>query len=95
MCLAVPGRVERVFEEGGVCMGKVSFGGVIKDVCMVYLPDVRVGDYVIVHVGFALSKLDEASAQASLRTFAELDLLDAELDELRATDLNSSPPPSH
>ncbi|QJW94958.1 HypC/HybG/HupF family hydrogenase formation chaperone [Frigoriglobus tundricola] len=78
MCLAVPGQVLSVFEADGARMGKVSFGGVVKDVCLAYLPDISVGDYTIVHVGFALSKIDEATALETLRTFADLGLLDEE-----------------
>ena len=76
MCLAVPGQVESIRDENGVRMGRVSFGGVVKDVCLAYTPDVAVGDYTIVHVGFALSRIDEASAKQTLRTFADLGLLD-------------------
>lgn len=86
MCLAVPGQVESIRDENGVRMGRVNFGGVVKDVCLAYLPDVAVGDYTIVHVGFALNRIDEASARETLRTFADLGLLDDELAELRATD---------
>ncbi len=83
MCLAVPGRVESIFEEQGTRMGRVDFGGVLKNVCLAYLPDIEVGDYTIVHVGFAISRIDEASAKETLRTFAELGMLDKELTELR------------
>lgn len=86
MCLAVPGRVETVRDEDGTRMGRVNFGGVVKDVCLAYLPDLAVGDYVIVHVGFAISKIDEASARDTLRTFAELGLLEEGLAELRGDD---------
>ena len=87
MCLAVPGRVESIRDERGVRMGRVNFGGVVKDVCLAYLPDLAVGDYAIVHVGFALSKIDEASARDTLRTFAELGLLEEGLAELRGGDV--------
>lgn len=83
MCLAVPGFVESIREEHGMRMGRVNFGGVVKDVCLAYLPEIAVGDYAIVHVGFAISKLDEASALATLKTFEELGLLDEGLAELR------------
>ena len=83
MCLAVPGRVESIRDEDGVRMGRVDFGGVVKDVCLAYLPDVAVGDYAIVHVGFAIARIDEASARDTLRTFAELGLLAEGLAELR------------
>lgn len=91
MCLAVPGQVESIFENHGLPMGKVNFGGVVKEVCLAYLPDIRVGDYTLVHVGFAISQVDEASALETLRTFEELGLLQDELDELRET--NESTPP--
>ena len=87
MCLAVPGRVESIRDENGVRVGRVNFGGVVKDVCLAYLPDVAVGDYTIVHVGFAISKIDEASALATLRTFADLGLLEEQLAELRGDGL--------
>ncbi len=86
MCLAVPGQVESIRDEQGTRMGKVNFGGVVKDVCLAYLPEIAVGDYTIVHVGFAISKIDEASARETLRTFAELGLLEEGLAELRESD---------
>lgn len=86
MCLAVPGRIDAIYEEQGTRMGKVNFGGVVKEVCLAYLPEAVVGDYTIVHVGFAISRIDEASAQETLRLFESLGLLDEELEELRAND---------
>jgi hydrogenase expression/formation protein HypC len=83
MCLAVPGQVESIHEEHGTRMGRVNFGGVVKEICLAFLPEIAVGDYTIVHVGFAISKIDEASARATLRTFAELGLLEEGLAELR------------
>ncbi len=71
-------------------MGKVNFGGVVKTVCLAYLPDIEIGDYTIVHVGFAISKIDEACAMETLRTFEELGLLEAELDELRETQFEAA-----
>ena len=79
MCLAVPGRVETLSDASGVLMGKVNFGGIVREVCLEYIPDIAVGDYAIVHVGFAISKIDEASAQQTLETFAEMGLLEEEL----------------
>jgi hydrogenase expression/formation protein HypC len=76
MCLAVPGKILSVGgEDPLVRMAKVSFGGVVKDVCLAYVPEADVGDYVIVHVGFALNKVDEAEA---LETLAILDELEFE-----------------
>ena len=86
MCLAVPGQVESIHEENGTRMGRVNFGGVVKEICLAYLPDIAVGDYTIVHVGFAISKIDEASARATLQTFADLGLLEEGLAELRSDD---------
>ena len=83
MCLAVPGQVESIHEADGTRMGRVNFGGVVKEICLAYLPDIAVGDYTIVHVGFAISKIDEASARATLQTFADLGLLEESLAELR------------
>ena len=64
MCLAVPGRIVRQYETDETAMAEVDFGGVVKEVCLQYLPDARIGDYVIVHVGFAIQALDEDSAIA-------------------------------
>jgi hydrogenase expression/formation protein HypC len=92
MCLAVPGQVESIREEHGTRMGRVNFGGVVKDVCLAYLPDIVIGDYTIVHVGFAISKIDEASALATLKTFEELGLLEEGLAELREGEVAGEPP---
>lgn len=85
MCLAVPGQIEAIYEADAVRMGKVSFGGVRKEVCLAYLSEVGVGDYVIVHVGFAISKIDEQAALETLQTFRQLGILEDELTELRQT----------
>ncbi len=85
MCLAVPGQVKTIFAAHGLRMGKVNFGGVVKEVCLEYLPEIEVGDYTLVHVGFALCRVDESSARETLELFEELGLLDEELDELRST----------
>lgn len=79
MCLGVPGRVEDVWEANGTRMATVDFGGVRKEVCLAYVPDVTVGDYTIVHVGFALTRLDEKSALETLELFRSVGLLDDEL----------------
>ncbi len=77
MCLGVPGQVISVEENapGGMTMGKVKFGGITKQVCLAYLPDVQVGDYVIVHVGFAITKVDEEEAQQVFQYLHEMDEL--------------------
>ena len=81
MCLAVPGRVVEIREEDDTRMGKVDFGGVIKDVCLAYLPDLQVGEYTIVHVGFALQRLDEESAMQSLELYRSLGALEEEFGD--------------
>jgi hydrogenase expression/formation protein HypC len=72
MCLGIPGKIISLFEEDGVRMGKVDFGGVIRTVCLAYLPDAQKGDYAIIHAGFALSRLNEAEAQRTLALLQEL-----------------------
>src|ERR1700691_4662859 len=79
MCLAIPGRVEEITHEGDLRMGRVNFGGVVKLVCLDYVPEVEVGDYTIVHVGFALSKIDEETAEKTLAEFRAMGVLDEEL----------------
>ena len=79
MCLGIPGKVVDTYEEHDVLMGKVDFGGVSKRVCLEHVPDVQLGQYVLVHVGFALSKIDEAEAQRVFEFLANMN----QLDELR------------
>jgi hydrogenase expression/formation protein HypC len=81
MCLAIPGKVEEISEENGLRVGRVNFGGVIKRVCLDYVPEVVVGDYTIVHVGFALSKIDEDEAVRTLEVFRQMGVLDDELSD--------------
>lgn len=79
MCLGIPGRVVEIYEASGARMGKVDFNGIVKDVCLAYLPEIQVGDYTIVHVGFAITQIDEASAHETLALFHNLGILDEEL----------------
>lgn len=92
MCLAVPGKIVEISDDGMVRMAKLDFGGIQKQVCLAYLPDAVVGDYAIVHVGFAISRIDEASAQETLRHFRELGLLEEELGEVADEDYSAPPP---
>ncbi|MDO5502320.1 MAG: HypC/HybG/HupF family hydrogenase formation chaperone [Actinomycetia bacterium] len=78
MCLAVPGRVLKTYEERGTLMADVDFGGVHKQVCLAYLPETEVNEYVIVHVGFAIQRLDEKSAKETLEMFEKLGILEEE-----------------
>ena len=79
MCLGIPGKVIETYREHDVLMGKVDFSGVCKRVCLEHVPRVRPGDYVLVHVGFALSQIDEAEAR---RVFEFLERMN-QLDELQ------------
>ncbi|GGV86409.1 hydrogenase assembly protein HypC [Streptomyces gelaticus] len=81
MCLAVPGRVLSTAEVDGTVMAEVDFGGVRKEVCLQYIPDVTVGEYVIVHVGFAIQRLDERSALDTLADFERLGILAEEFGD--------------
>src|ERR1700742_1520901 len=84
MCLAIPGKlIEISHDPQGVRMGKANFGGIVKQVCLEYTPEVQAGDYVLVHVGFALSKVDEEQAK---RTYAALQQLN-QLGELETPDV--------
>ena len=81
MCLAIPGKVERISGDDPITrLGRINFGGVVKEASLAYVPEVDVGDYVIVHVGFALSKVDEAEAQKVFEYLKRMDEL-AELKE--------------
>ncbi len=81
MCLAVPGRVVSVTERDGTTMAEVDFGGLRKEVCLAYIPDAQVDEYVIVHVGFAIQRLDEVSAQETLANFDKLGILEEEFGD--------------
>ena len=75
MCLAIPGKISALHDNFGVPMAKVDFGGIIRDACLSYVPEARIGDYVLVHVGFAISKVDEEEAERTYRYLSEMDQL--------------------
>ena len=76
MCLAIPGKLIEISRDPqGVRMGKANFGGIVKQVCLEYTPDVSAGDYVLVHVGFALGKVDEEEAARTYRLLEEMNQL--------------------
>lgn len=81
MCLAVPGRVLSVEDRDGTIMAQVDFGGLRKEVCLAYIPDIEIGEYVIVHVGFAIQRLDEKSALETLANFEKLGILEEEFGD--------------
>lgn len=72
MCLAVPGKIIETYEAGGLKMGKIDFGGVTREACLAYVPEAEVGDYAIVHVGFAISRLSEQEAMETLDTLRQI-----------------------
>jgi hydrogenase expression/formation protein HypC len=79
MCLGIPGKIIETWGEDLLRAGKVDFGGIVREVALAYVPHAQVGDYVIVHVGFALNVLDEAEAQETWRLLKELGVVENEL----------------
>lgn len=79
MCLGVPGRVTEIRDERGTVMATVDFGGVTKDCCLAYVPEAEIGQYVVIHAGFAITLLDEASALQTLALFEQIGVLEDEL----------------
>jgi hydrogenase expression/formation protein HypC len=84
MCLAIPGKILEVYKNSEPRMGKVSFGGIQKTVCLDWVPDAAIGDYVIVHVGFALNTIDTEEAEETLKL---LDEMEGALDEVQAPEV--------
>jgi hydrogenase expression/formation protein HypC len=82
MCLGIPGKVVELYQANGMKMGKVDFGGVIREACLEYLPDIQIGEYTIVHVGFGISQLDEEEAMQTLEMLREMEMLADELPDL-------------
>ncbi len=87
MCLAIPGKVVEVFSQEGMQMARVQFGGITREASLDYVPETRVGDYVLVHVGFAISRVDEEEARRTYEALAEIDAL----GELEAPLLDNLP----
>jgi len=80
MCLSIPGKITEIEQQNSLLMGKVDFGGVLKEICLDYVPEAQVGQYVLVHVGFAISLIDEEEANARLETIRELAEFDDEFN---------------
>ncbi len=80
MCLGIPGRVVSLMDAGGLRMGKVQFGGIVREACLEYVPEAAPGDYVIVHAGFAINRVDEEEAARTYQLLEEMGQL-AELDQ--------------
>lgn len=79
MCLGVPGKITELYEKGGLPMARVDFGGVVREACMSYVPEAKVGDYCIIHVGFALNLLSEEEANETMALLKEISDLGSEL----------------
>jgi hydrogenase expression/formation protein HypC len=79
MCLGVPGKIIETYEANGLPMGKIDFGGTVREACLAYVPEAAVGDYTVIHVGFAISRLSETEAQATLDTLREMVDLEEEI----------------
>jgi hydrogenase expression/formation protein HypC len=78
MCLAVPGKIIDIYEAHGLLMGKIDFGGVTREACLTYVPEAKVGDYTIIHVGFALNLIDEQEALETLALLDEISRMEPE-----------------
>ncbi len=81
MCLGIPGKLVEVHKQDDLPMGRVEFGGILKEVCLAYTPEAQVGDYVLVHVGFAISRLDEAEAAEMFEFLEEISEAADQADE--------------
>ena len=79
MCLGIPGKITEIYEANQIQMGKIDFGGVVREICLAYVPEAKVGDYAIIHVGFAITLLDEEEAQTRLAMIQEMVALEDEL----------------
>lgn len=93
MCLGVPGKIIEIHSAGGLRMGKVDFGGVTREACLSYVPEAQIGDYTVIHVGFAISRLSEQEAFASLEIIREMVNLEEELEPERVLGKSSQRPP--
>ncbi|HCB50463.1 MAG TPA: hydrogenase assembly protein HypC [Chloroflexi bacterium] len=79
MCLGVPGKIVEIYEANGLKMGKIDFGGVSREACLEYVPDAQIGEYAVIHVGFAISQLSEEEAQETLALLREIANVEEEL----------------
>jgi hydrogenase expression/formation protein HypC len=79
MCLGIPGKITEIYESNGMKMGKVDFGGVVRETCLDFIPEAEVGDYTVIHVGFAISMLSEEEAQKTLELLREIGQLGEDL----------------
>jgi hydrogenase expression/formation protein HypC len=87
MCLAIPGKIIELHDNCGIRMSRVDFGGITREACVEYIPDAKLGDYVMVHVGFAISKVDEEEAARTYKYLEEMD----QLTEVTSKDIDEVP----
>lgn len=79
MCLGIPGKIVEIYEEDSLRMAKIDFGGIVKEACLAYLPEAKAGDYALIHVGFAISLMDEEEARETLKLLKEVEDLGNEI----------------
>jgi hydrogenase expression/formation protein HypC len=80
MCLGIPGKIVTIYTANDLTMGKIDFGGVVREACLEYVPDAKIGDYTLVHVGFALNLISEQDAQETLDLLRQITEIEEELD---------------
>ena len=85
MCLGIPGKIVDIYEVNGLQMGKVDFGGVTREACLAYVPEAQVGDYTLIHVGFALSIISEHEARETLDLIRQIADIDIEINLSQAS----------
>ena len=85
MCLGVPGKIVETYEKGGLQMAKVDFGGIFREACLEYVPEAQVGEYCIIHVGFAISLLSDSDALETLELLRQMGAIEEELGTETAT----------
>lgn len=93
MCLAIPGKITEIYQSAGLIMGKIDYGGVVSEACLAYVPEAKIGDYAIVHVGFALNLLSEQEAQETLKLLQEISAqeeADNPSDQITPTSIDGS-----
>ncbi len=90
MCLGVPARIEEIYQKDGLKMARVDFGGASREVCLDYVPEAKVGEYCIIHVGFAISLLSESEAQETLALLDEIAAMDESLPPSPASPITSN-----
>jgi hydrogenase expression/formation protein HypC len=79
MCLGVPGKIVETYEKGGLRMARVDFGGIFREACLDYVPEAQIGEYCIIHVGFAISLLSESEAMETLELLRQIGAIEEEL----------------